>query len=661
MEELTPISKMKEDVNIEELEESLAEKERKILELEKKVEDLNSNIEHLKSRTHTYREIIHSSPSMITLLRGEDLIIEMANKRVLEFWQKSRSVIGKPLLEVHPDIREQGLEELLLNVLSTGEPEYGYEMPIHITRGEEKQLAYFNFIYQPQSNSEGKVTGVAVIAQEVTPKAVFHQKIRESEYKYRELIHSSNSLITILRGENMEIEIANDAIKKIWGKGNDVEGSPLFEILPEMIGQGMPEIFKEVYETGQPYFAQERPLIHVQNGQTKLGYFDFVYQPQTNIEGEIDGVAVIAHDVTKQGLLNKKIRESEKELRELVNFMPHKVSMSDAEGVPIYYNNSWITYTGKEIEELLQNSWHKLIHPEDRDSTELIVEKSIETGTEFELELRIFDIEGNAKWHLARVSPIKNEEGEITSWISSCTEIQKIKEEEERKEGFLKLVSHELKTPVTSIKGYIQLLLTLLETEREIEKNKIPIKPYLNRIETQVERLIRLISEMLDLSRIEQNEMELKKEKFDLNEHVENIIEDITYTHKEAQIDLSHYCKCEVIADKDRIGQVIINFITNALKYSPEGNKVDVKVFEQGERVAVSVKDYGIGIEQKEIRKIFNRFYRVSSKSEGTYSGFGIGLYLSDEIINRHNGTIHVDSEPGKGSEFTFTIPINQN
>ena len=160
-------------------------------------------------------------------------------------------------------------------------------------------------------------------------------------------------------------------------------------------------------------------------------------------------------------------------------------------------------------------------------------------GNNLDKEIRLRNRDGDYKWHICRATAVTNDEGEITSWISSSTEIQNLKDEERRNEDFLKLVSHELKTPVTSIKGYVQLLLSILPKNNSDADKKLIIKPYLNRIETQVERLIRLISEMLDMSRIEQNELELKKEQFNLNLHAEEIIEDLTYTNKDIQLELS--------------------------------------------------------------------------------------------------------------------------
>lgn len=651
---------MNQDLRIKELEQELERKDQEIQSLNHMNERLSNSIDELKDEVYKYEDLVHSSNSLIAIFMGKDYIIDVANESIRDVWGKGHNVIGKPLLEVLPELRKQGIDDLLDQVYNTGIPYHADEVPVELVINGIPEIRYFDFTYQPQKNQKGEIIGVADIATDVTKQALLNKKVRENEYRYRELIHSSNSLIAILRGKEMVIEIANNAIKSVWGKGNDVEGKPLFEILPEMIGQGMPELFNEVYETGEPHFAQEKPLLHKKDGEMKLGYFDFVYQPQRNIHNQIDGVAVIAQDVTQQGILNKKVRESEKEFRELVNFMPHKISMSSATGEPVFYNNSWVTYTGKNAENLLENSWQSLIHPDDRERTEQMGEKVLATGQDLEMELRIFDKNGSPKWHLFRATAIKNEEGEITSWISSCTEIHKLKEEEQRKDDFLKLVSHELKTPVTSIKGYVQLLLSMIPKEEEEKENnkKLPVRPYLNRMEIQIERLIRLISEMLDLSRIEQKELQLKKEYFKLNEHVEQIIEDISYSNRDVQIELQHQDQSEVFADKDRIGQVIINFVTNALKYSPEGNRVIIKIFEgKNAHVGVSVRDFGIGIAKKEQKKIFKRFYRIAGNKDYTYAGFGIGLYLSNEIIKRHKGRIYLDSQIGKGSEFTFTLP----
>ena len=178
-------------------------------------------------------------------------------------------------------------------------------------------------------------------------------------------------------------------------------------------------------------------------------------------------------------------------------------------------------------------------------------------------------------------------------------------------------------------------------------------------VDKQITRLTRLISELLDLTKIETGTLELKKEKFSLNELAIETVEDILYTNTKHQINLFHDFQSYVFADKDRIGQVMINFLTNAIKYSPNSNKIDVSIRRTtNEQVAFSVKDYGIGIDKEEQEKIFERFYRAKGKEEQTYPGFGIGLFIAKEFVEKHGGQVLVESEKGKGSVFTFTLPI---
>jgi PAS domain S-box-containing protein len=250
---------------------------------------------------------------------------------------------------------------------------------------------------------------------------------------------------------------------------------------------------------------------------------------------------------------------------------------------------------------------------------------------------------------------------DITESISHMEELRKAIEADKLKSDFIKMASHELKTPITSIKGYVQLLLTALKENEQEEKKLSPLllRSSLISAEKQLNRLTRLMSELLDLSRIESGQLDFNLEEFSINELLIDVIQDVLHTKPTQQINLYHDLNCRVLADKDRIGQVVINVLTNAIKYSTGGDKIDVTIrrHETGQ-VAVSVRDYGIGIDQKFHEKIFERFYRAEGHEEQTYPGFGIGLFIAKEIIQRHGGSIFVTSEKRKGSTFTFTLPV---
>jgi signal transduction histidine kinase len=240
-------------------------------------------------------------------------------------------------------------------------------------------------------------------------------------------------------------------------------------------------------------------------------------------------------------------------------------------------------------------------------------------------------------------------------------ELRKLNEADKLKSDFIKMASHELKTPVTSIKGYTQLLLSALK-EDESKLSPLLIKSSLVSVDKQITRLTRLMSELLDLSKIETGMLVLNNELFNLNELVIETVQDILYTNSKHNINIFHDFECEVDGDKDRIGQVLINFLTNAIKYSPNSDKVEVWIrYSEKNRVSVSVKDFGIGIDEKDHEKIFERFYRAGGKEEQTFPGFGIGLFIAKEIIQRHGGTIDLTSQKGVGSVFTFTLPTVRN
>ncbi|MBC7614465.1 MAG: PAS domain S-box protein, partial [Pedobacter sp.] len=508
---------------------------------------------------------------------------------------------------------------------------------------------------QPIFGLLGEITGGVNVVIDVTEQKLATKKIEESEHRYHNMIYSSPSLISILKGEDMIIEVANDAVLESWGKGKDVIGKPLLSVMPEIIDQGFDKLLLSVYKTGEPVSAYETPVMLVRDGKEELLHYTFVYQAQYNVDGKIDGLAIIANEVTHQIEAKKLANE---QFRQLAELTPEKISSTDAEGNVIYFNQNWLDYTGLSADELKDQGWRKIIHPDDQNQITKHWKYVLSTGNDIEIQLRLLDKNGEYKWHLRRTSTVRDNKGKIVKWITATIEIQKLKEEEQRKGDFVTMLSHELKTPVTSIKGYIQLLLKMVEKEQEIQFPAL-LKPSLIRIDKLVLKLTSLISDMLDLTRIESNRLELKNELINLNGLVMGVVEDIRHTSPKHTINLYHDFSCAVNADMDKLGQVIINFISNAIKYGPASDVIDITIAKaKKNQVAVSVKDYGIGIDKKEHQKIFDRFYRIEGKSEQNFSGFGIGLFIAHSIIERHGGFISINSEKGKGSIFTFTLPI---
>jgi PAS domain S-box-containing protein len=364
-------------------------------------------------------------------------------------------------------------------------------------------------------------------------------------------------------------------------------------------------------------------------------------------------------DITEIRKAEIELRKSEENFRQLAELLPDKISTADASGNATYFSKNWAEYSGVSLEELFKVGWSQLIHPDDIQAVEKSWMKAVDTGTNFEKEFRLKDKYGVFRWHLSRATSVKDEQGIIQKWIANITDIQKLKEEDQRKSDFIAMVSHELKTPVTSIKGYVQFLLHMLSQNATEPVTSLPLQYSLTRIDTQVLRLSRLITELLDLTKLETGKLDLQKELFDVEILVTQTVQDIRFTHTKHPINFHPLFTGKVFADKDRIEQVLINLINNAMKYSEAESPVDIYIRKQGDdSISISVKDHGIGIDEKEQGKIFERFYRSVGRSEQTYAGFGIGLFIAKDIIERHNGSISVHSKKGEGATFTFTLPL---
>lgn len=220
------------------------------------------------------------------------------------------------------------------------------------------------------------------------------------------------------------------------------------------------------------------------------------------------------------------------------------------------------------------------------------------------------------------------------------------------RDDFISIASHELRTPITSLKMYTQFVQKQLSKQGDES-----LSQFLGRMDAQLNKLNGLIGDLLNVSKIEVGRLEFQEEWFNLDEVVSETCEAIQQTAPKHTIHIEGSISCPVWGDKDRIGQVVTNLLTNAIKYSPQAHEVLVRLQSEPDAAVVSVQDFGIGIDQEHLSKIFTRFYRVNDPEEKTFPGLGIGLYLSHEIIARHGGSLTVASEKGKGSTFTFSLP----
>ncbi len=722
-----------------------------------------------------FHELIYSSPSMIAVLNGENMIIEIANDAILATWGKGKDVIGQSIFSVLPEIVEQGFNKLLLDVYKTGEPFHAYEAPVTLLRNGISELLFYNYFYQPQRNINGEIEGVAIFANEVTSQALLNKKIKASEERFKQLILQAPMAICVLRGEDYVIETMNEGMCTFWGRTfEQALNKPVFDVLPEVRGQGIKELLDNVYRTGERCVMQELSIDIIRNGELETVFVKFVYEPLREADGSISGVMALAHEITEQVMARKKLeasekkfeaamlavegiiwtnnangemegeqpgwakltgqsfneysgygwsnavhpddaqptidawheavktkstfefehrlltkqdgwrifsvnavpaldqngyilqwvgvhtditqhrnaenrlKESEERFRNLVETLPQMVWVMDVEGKMEYGSKNWKEYSGIDG---VAEAWYYMMHPDEEGNIKEYWNKAYSEGKSYHHEIRLKNKEGIYRWFNSVGEPVLDADKKLIKWVGSLTDIHEQKRGQERKDEFISIASHEMKTPLTTTKAYLQMLERSLDAT---DKKAL----YAKKASQSVNRLEELIGELLDVSKIQLGKLNYTVTTFNFNEMIESTVENlqiITLTHN---IIKTGKVNNEVKGDKNRLQQVLINLLTNAIKYSPGKHTVFITVEQINEDIKVSVKDNGIGMSDESLKIIFDKYHRLEEHAMH-FQGLGIGLFISHEIIDRHHGKLWAESEIGNGSTFYFTIPIN--
>jgi signal transduction histidine kinase len=331
------------------------------------------------------------------------------------------------------------------------------------------------------------------------------------------------------------------------------------------------------------------------------------------------------------------------ELKFILESIPQLAFTTKPTGQIEYTNSQWLKYVQSQDR-------FPVTHPEDK-NIEQAFQKALPSGKPFELEIRIKRItDDEYRYHLLRTLPVW-ENNTIVRWVGTFTDIEDQKQAIKRKDEFISIASHELKTPLTTIKAYIQLL------ERITKENTA--RNYVERTLIQVNKLDHLITDLLDVSRIESGKMKFEKKKFQFEPMLSGILDMVRQTYPDFRFEKKGNANAEVFGDETRLEQVLVNFISNSVKYSSEKKEVCIETRITNEnKLFVAVKDFGIGIPKEHQQHLFSKFYRVEDSARHT-QGLGIGLYICAEILQRHNGEYGVYSEPAEGTTFYFSIPLN--
>ena len=523
----------------------------------------------------------------------------------------------------------------------------GISLIFELHDGNKKNvMIYPELILEENGEIEGVINTIIDISEQVNARKELENVAKVIENLYRD----APAFICTLRGNQFIYELVNPAYQNLLGK-SDLSGKRFFEANPEFNDQKIFKLLNHVYTTGKPFVGTEEVFFISRSPQEKprATYLNFSLQPIRDSENKISGLVLFGYDVTELVFTRQK---GEENLKKILESLPQITSISSSQGTNIYFNNFFYEYSGLTETEASVTGWNSILYPEERDDLLKDWEEAKAQKREFYRELRLKRIsDGMYRWHIVTLTPVLNNRNEVMQWVASATDIHEQKWKEEKKDEFLSIASHELKTPLTSVKAYLQLIeLTLGNTESDV-------KLFTQKAIVSVDRLESLISELLDVSKIQQQNLNLNIASFNFDEMIKRVIEDGEFNSKLHKIIKTGSVISEIKADKERLEQVINNVLNNAMKYSPVGGDIIVDVRKERENLKVSITDSGIGISAHNLERIFERYFRAEGH-DIHFQGLGIGLFISMEIIKKHGGQMWVKSELGNGSTFTFIIPL---
>src|SRR5215217_2848065 len=507
-------------------------------------------------------------------------------------------------------------------------------------------------------DEDGEAVGVMTVSHDVSASRRTDQALRETQERLQAILDYAPAVI-YLKDARGKFVLANHGLEDLLGVPFEmIRGRTDADFFPPDVAAQLAAQDLEVRETQRP-LAREFEI--VVGGQPRT-YFDIKF-PIFDASGETTGVCAIATDITARKRAEVALRVSEQRHRSVVDALEEGVLLHDMSGTVIACNESAAKMIGVPIEEIVGKAPHELpMRLVQEDGTDFPPDKrpgqqAILTG---QPQLGIVaghpKPDGDIVWLSINCNPIVDPQtGEAFAVAASFADITQQRRAERLKEEFFALVSHELRTPLTSITGYLELVLD--PDESDLDPNQ---RHFLTVVERNAKRLQRLVGDLLFVAQFEAGKLSLETAPASLDDVAAESVESARPKADELGIELRLNAEPApaVAGDAGRLGQTLDNLISNALKFTPAGGRVDVRVLDRRDRVVIEVADTGLGISEADQVRLFERFYRTEAAQEAAIPGVGLGLSISKAIVEGHGGTIHVSSEEGRGTTFTIELPL---
>jgi PAS domain S-box-containing protein len=533
-------------------------------------------------------------------------------------------------------------------------------------RDDNKNLRGFSLITMDMTERKQADENVRRLVHEQEARHAAQQYAQVIDRQREQLRVTLNSIADgVITADSLgQVTLVNPVAEALTGwKSADVIGQPLSSVLhivSEMTREMIEDPVAELLPTGPtPGLVNSKVLIDSSGAERPI---DGSASLIKNEHGETVGAVIVFRDVTEKRAAESALRSSEERWRTLAEAVPNLVWTDPPDGQCDWLSSQWGKYTGIPEHELLGLKWlETVVHPDDRERTRITWEAACADQGDYDLEYRIRRYDGEYHWFRTRGVPVRDEHGKIVYWFGTCTDIEDYKrleaalrEADRRKNEFLAILAHELRNPLAPISNGLQVL--------RLSNDRTTIDHAREMMERQLGQLVRLVDDLLDLSRISRNKLELRKSRITLSSVIENAIETARPLIDSKRHTLTVMLPHEPVhldADLTRLAQVFGNLLNNSAKYTDQAGHIAVRAQQNGGTVRVTVEDNGIGIPPDHQSRLFEIFSQVDHGIERSQGGLGIGLALVKGLVEMHGGSVESHSDGlGTGSKFTVHLPI---
>lgn len=646
----------------------------------------------LEHNADNLRNVIDNAPVAMALLYGSEARVQLANERMYKLWGKPGAAFeNMPIFDVLVEAKNEGFDKIFNKVFETGESYSAYGAKVTLFEGDTTRTAYVHFLYEPYRDRSGKVTGVMVVAIDVTEELISRERLTESEHRVRAIVESAPFPIGVYRGREMRIELLNKSIIDVWGKGTDLIGKTYAEVLPELKDQNIYPQLERVFDTGVPFHARNQRVDIIVDGKLREFYFNYSFTPLYDAGGNIYGVMNTAAEVTDIVMAKKQVEQSERNFRSMVAQAPVAMSiLLGPEHVIEVASNLIVDLWGKPRESMMGLPVFEALPDAKGQGLEKLLQDVYETGIACTANEMPVQLIRNGKHETVYQNfvyePYRDADGKILGVLAITNDVtpqviarQKIEEvvrertkqlqqSNEELSQFAYITSHDLQEPARKVTTFVDMLRASME-----ERIDARSAAYLDKIDASAQRMLSLIRDVLAVSQLSKSNAEFKR--VDLGQVFREVIEDyeLLIQQKGCMIETDHLPVLAAIPVQ--MNQLFNNLISNALKFTREGHNLRLKI-RCSTLAADAAKEYttlrpapgyykldfvdnGIGFPPEKALQIFDIFQRLHTRQQ--YAGTGIGLAMCKKIAENHGGHIFATSVPGEGATFTVILPANQN